>query len=123
MNVIYHIAAQSDWEAAQQTGRYCSPSLSEEGFIHCSTALQVERSANKFFSGRRDLLLLCIDPARLTSELRVEAPIDPRTQQPEAGRSDLFPHIYGALNTDAVISAAPFLPDADGKFTLPPGIL
>ncbi len=122
MNVIYHIAARADWDAAQQTGLYRSPSLPVEGFIHCSMAAQVERSANKFFSGRQDLLLLVIDTARLTSELRIESPIDPRTHQPEVGRSDLFPHIYGTLNTDAVVRVVPFLPGDDGRFTLPADI-
>jgi uncharacterized protein (DUF952 family) len=122
LNVIYHIAARTDWEVSQGTGSYASPSLVNEGFIHCSMAAQVERSANKYFSGREDLLLLVIDTARLTSELRIEAPIDPRTHQPEVGRSDLFPHIYGPLNTDAVVRVIPFLPGDDGLFTLPADI-
>lgn len=100
--MIYHIAAQADWDNAQTAGAYTADSLASQGFIHCSTAAQVPGTAARFFAGRRDLLLLTIDPARLAAELRYE----------EGEPGQLFPHLYGPLNLDAVTEARPLDPDS-----------
>ena len=66
---------------------------------------------------RADLLLLEIDPARLTSELKWEPPTGgPLPGVPEG---DAFPHIYGPINLDAVIQVVDFELDENGDFTLP----
>ncbi len=85
-------------------------SLDEVGFIHCSYANQVTRVANAIYRGVHGLILLEIDPARLTSEVRDEALGD---------GDEKFPHIYGPLDTDAVVEVHPFEPTADGTFELP----
>jgi uncharacterized protein (DUF952 family) len=100
---IYHIAEGADWRTAQRTGSYRAPSLDTEGFVHCSTATQLRRVARTFYSGRADLVLLSINPQRLTASLRYERAIDV---------ADDYPHVYGPVNVDAVVSATPF--DADG---------
>jgi uncharacterized protein (DUF952 family) len=105
-SMIYHIAAGADWEAARAAGAYTADSLASEGFIHCSTAAQVAGTAQRFFAGRQDLVLLEIDPARLTAELRYE----------EGEPGVLFPHIYGPLDLAAVVAARPFAPGPDGGF-------
>jgi len=69
------------------------------------------RVANSFYAGEHGLVLLAIDPAHLTSELRWE----PGTDLP----TELFPHIYGPLNVDAVVSVLSLEPGMDGKFQLP----
>lgn len=119
---IYHITHLRDWQAGQSSGWYRTASLEKEGFIHCSTAQQVARVANAFYQGQVDLVLLKIDEAQVQHEVRFEPPVHPQTGQPEPGNPDLFPHIYGALNADAVMQALPFHPGEDGQFTLPPGV-
>jgi uncharacterized protein (DUF952 family) len=111
MSTILHITTRADWERALSAGAYTAPSLAAEGFIHCSEPRQIARVANANFRGRRDLILLEIDPARVGHEIRHE-----NTE----GGSELFPHIYGPLNLDAVTRVLPFEPDADGSFTYPP---
>lgn len=111
--MIYHLATHDDWATAQTMGYYTAPSFDAEGFIHCSTALQLRSVANLLFKGRPDLVLLVIDPNVLT----VPVQYDP-SQAPD-GIIDHFPHIYGAINLDAVIQATPLTPNADGTFTLP----
>lgn len=108
--MIVHITTHADWESAQVVGEYRHDSLEEEGFIHCSNPDQVLGPANEFFHGRTDLVLLLIDPARLSAELVYE-------DTHNAG-SD-FPHIYGPLNLDAVIGVVPFPARSDGSFDLP----
>ncbi len=108
---IFHITTEAAWEAARAAGSYTADSLAAAGFIHCSRAGQVVRVANDFYAGRRDLVLLVIDPERLTSELRWE----PGTDHAE----ELFPHVYGPIDLAAVVKALPFQPGADGRFSLP----
>jgi len=114
---IYHIVSQAAWQAGQP---YRPESLTREGFIHFSRLDQVLGVANAFYGGQRGLLLLEVAPERLTSELRWEAPVHPAT--PARGPlppADLFPHLYGPLNPEAVLAAHPFEPRADGTFVLP----
>jgi uncharacterized protein (DUF952 family) len=114
--MIVHIAARADWERARSEGSYRLDSLLSDGFIHCSTRAQATRVADALFSGRRDLVLLCIDPARLTSDLRFEAPADSSERDAPGER---FPHVYGPIDLDSVIAVLDFPPDEDGRFRMP----
>ena len=91
MEPVYHLVLPVLWNDPAQAD-YRAASLDSEGFIHCSYAGQVEASANRFYAGAERLLLLCIDPGRLSSPLKVEP----------AGSGQMFPHIYGPINRDAV---------------------
>ena len=112
---MFHIVDRAAWESALQRGVYEPASLQAERFIHCSTRAQVAATANRFYRGRRDLLLLAIDPRRLTADLRFEPPRYPAGESP----GELFPHIYGPLHPDAVARVLDFPCDADGGFHLP----
>ena len=117
--LIYHIIPRTDWVAAQRNGEYRAESLVSEGFIHCSTAEQAAPVANAFYSTQSGLLLLVIDPARLTSPLQWDPPAHPAPELAPASLHGEFPHIYGALNLDAVIETREFEPDDDGIFHFP----
>jgi uncharacterized protein (DUF952 family) len=110
---IYHITQLAEWEKTITLGQYSTPSLLTEGFIHASTLEQVISTANMLFHGQSGLVLLVIDTKRLKPELRYE--LAPGTDQK-------FPHIYGALNLDAVEQVVAFPPGAQGAFNLPPEI-
>jgi uncharacterized protein (DUF952 family) len=49
-----------------------------------------------------DMVLLVIDPDRLTSELKWEPPAHPKLERATTVGSKLFPHVYGPLNMEAV---------------------
>ena len=113
--MIFHILKKRDWQDAVRQGAYAPPSLAVEGFVHCSTLDQTLGTANRFFRGQQDLALLCIEPQRLHAELRFESPADPgddRASQP-------FPHVYGAINLDAVTQVVDWPCQLDGSFRLP----
>lgn len=110
--MIYHIVSKSDWKAAGASDTYEGDTLLTEGFIHCSTIEQVVDVANFMFAGRTDLLILTIDPAELSAEVKYE----------DGGDGRLFPHIYGSIEKEAVMDAVKFPPQEDGTFTLPEGI-
>ncbi len=116
MSRIYHIATRSDWEQARRDGAYTTSTagrtLAQEGVIHASQAAQVAGVANAFYRAcPDDLVLLVIDPGRVRAEIRYE-------DVPGPGAP--FPHIYGPLNTDAVLAARSLSPGPDGEFTFSP---
>ncbi len=113
MAFIYHIASAADWAQAQPDGQYAMSTrgrtLAEEGFIHASTAAQVAQVANAFYrDSPGPLVLLVIDPDLVGPEIRYEH---------VPGQAEPYPHIYGPLNTDAVLEARPFGLGPDGRFS------
>jgi uncharacterized protein (DUF952 family) len=116
--LIYHITSRVAWNEAQQRGEYRAESLTTEGFIHCSTRSQVLPVFEKFYKGQRGLLLLLIDSALLSSDLKWEPPSG-GTPPPGVPEGDLFPHIYGPINLDAVVRVVNLEADIDGNFNLP----
>jgi uncharacterized protein (DUF952 family) len=108
MTFILHIATPQAWQQAQTNGSYQPEMFSREGFIHCSTPTQVVEVANRHFRGQTGLLLLKIEAERVRAEIRYE--------NLEGGKQ-LFPHIYGELNLDAVVAVSDFEPQAGGTFS------
>jgi len=107
---IYHITTRAEWQQARLIQAYMADSLSTEGFIHCSTKEQILGTANVFFKGKKDLVILCIETDRVKAPIQCEHPEgDPRS----------FPHIYGPLNIKAVVQVYEFRPEPDGNFKLP----
>lgn len=111
MTIILHITRREEWEKAKVSGFYRGDTLDSEGFIHCSTRTQVIKVANFRFRNQGDLVVLCIDSQKVEPEIRYE------------GVEDLFPHVYGALNVDAVLRVVEFVCGEDGFFELPLGVV
>jgi uncharacterized protein (DUF952 family) len=110
-DLILHATSRIAWSDAQKRGEYTAASLAGQGFIHCSKVDQILRVANFIYAGQHGLVLLVIEPALLTSELRWEPGVDLAIQ--------LFPHIYGPVNLDAIVDVLAFEPGTDGRFHLP----
>ena len=109
MTIIFHIAERQAWEKAQNLNSYHIQTLETEGFIHCSQPQQVIKTANKFFYNHQNLVLLFIETEKVKAEIRYEfGEVD-----------ELFPHIYGDLNIDAVYQVIDFQPDQNGFFNVP----
>jgi uncharacterized protein (DUF952 family) len=117
-NNILHITSKEAWLSASERGGYSAPSLASEGFIHCSTSSQVPSVADSFYKGQNGLVLLVIDPARMTSPLKWEAPSG-ATPPLGVPQGESFPHIYGPINLEAVVLVLDFNPTPDGRFKLP----
>ena len=94
MPVIYHVTTIADWKEAKKKGMYEHPSLIAEGFIHCSQKHQVDGVLERYFAAQTGLIKLVIDTDRLTSKFVFDW--SPST-------ADTFPHVYGPINTDAII--------------------
>lgn len=109
MSIILHITKREQWEKAKLKGVYRSDTLDLQGFIHCSTPQQIVQVANTLYHAQRELVLLYIDTHKVQSEIKYES----------AKSEELYPHIYGPLNIDAVVKVLDFEPTKNGKFVLP----
>lgn len=107
--MILHICSEKAWEEAKVSGFYEAESLKSQGFIHCSKAEQIVKVANFNFRNQKDLILLLIDDKKVIPEIKYE----------DGGSGELYPHIYGQLNLDAVLSTTKFPCNPDGNFSLP----
>jgi uncharacterized protein (DUF952 family)/nucleoside 2-deoxyribosyltransferase len=107
---IFHLADRSKWSSAKRVGAYDASTrdqaLAEVGFIHCSFDTQLLKTAGRFYADADEtqLVVLVIDPERLTAPLSVE----------QAGNGEGFPHIYGPLNVDAVVATISLERDGEG---------
>ena len=109
MPIIYHLTHFKDWEAAKSSDEFNAESLESEGFIHCSEdETQLLGVAERLFAGQQNLIAMMIDTDLLNSPLKRE----PST----AG--DIYPHIYGPINANAVIGIRRLSTDPEGKFVL-----
>jgi uncharacterized protein (DUF952 family) len=105
---VYHLCTSGALRSALEAGVYRAASLETEGFIHCSQAYQVAPTARAYFARVPEVVVLEIDPARLTSRLVYEAPAPlpsdaPKTEDPDAR----YPHCYGPINLDAIEDVLP----------------
>src|SRR5262249_38325833 len=80
-----------------------------DGYIHFSTADQVEETAAKHFAGQRDLILVAVDADALGAALKWE---------PSRGGA-LFPHLYGKLSLTAVRWVKPLPLGPEGRHVFP----
>jgi len=105
---LFHVLSRTAWTQAVAAGSYRPASLEQDGFIHFSDDKQWLATANRFFRGQAGLVLLCVRTDRLRARLAYE-PAD----------GELFPHLYGELNLDAVVDVFELPLAADGSIVLP----
>ena len=91
--IIYHIVLPEVW-AAFDTQLYRARSLETEGFIHCSFSEQLEGVIDRYYKDKDDVIVLGIETDELMSRVLFE---------PSTG-NDIYPHIYGPVNRDAIVS-------------------
>ena len=98
--MIFHVTDSATWARSHQQGAHTASTrgvdLAEEGFIHCSTEQQWRGVVERYYADTSDLVLLHVDEQLLTSPLVYE-------QLP--GAPEPFPHVYGPINLDAVVTA------------------
>jgi uncharacterized protein (DUF952 family) len=92
---VFHVVLPEKWTETSDKDLYEAESLATEGFIHCSFAGQLDGVLERYYSGVERVIILEIDPTRLTSRL-VEEP---------STNDEIYPHVYGPINTNAVVGA------------------
>ncbi len=98
MTPIYKILSRNVWTTATLEGRFAGSGIDlADGYIHLSDASQVEETAQKYFAGQLDLVLVAFD-----ADLLQPSPVW------EASRGGaLFPHVYGTINPAAALWTKP----------------
>ena len=86
--MIYKLLRAPEWADLQSRGETeGAPIDLADGYVHFSTASQVEETAAKYFAGEDGVMLLALPSGPLGEALKWE---------PSRG-GDLFPHLYGPL--------------------------
>ena len=108
--IIYKICNKTEWNEAKEKGVYeGSTDDLRDGFIHLSRASQVKGTLLKHFKDQENLLLIAVDTQKIQETLKYE----------ESRGGELFPHIHGTLEFDAVIWEKDIIKQQDGTFVLP----
>ena len=88
MTTVYKLLRAPEWAAFQRDGSFTgSPDDLRDGYIHMSTAEQLEGTRAKYFADEAGVVLLAVDADALAAEIRWE----------EARGGMLFPHLYRPL--------------------------
>jgi uncharacterized protein (DUF952 family) len=80
-----------------------------DGYIHLSTAEQLQETIDKHFAGQEDLWLVAVDLSAVPEAVKWE---------PSRGGA-LFPHLYRELALDFVVAYSELNYEPDGSLRLP----
>lgn len=105
-HTTYHLAPREHWIAQASNSSYLPERFEDEGFIHCTDTIEeVVAVGNRYYqSDTRPYVLLELDCERIAAPIVYE----------DAGK--IFPHIYGALDVEAVRHVHPVSRDERGRF-------
>jgi len=127
MQPVFHLVSASYYDRQPANQPYLSATFGQEGFIHCTSDIDtLLRVADAFFAELEEtLLMLEIDPAGLSAPLKYEPAIPP-TQTGSTGEpaftpdpDQLFPHIYGPLDRQAIVRIFALRRDPSGRWQMP----
>ena len=108
--IAYKVMSATELQQMQRDGVFHGSSADlADGYIHLSCDSQLAGTLDKHFSGVDGLMLVAVDLSRLGDTVRWE---------PSRG-GQLFPHIYGPLPIEAVLSIAAVERTTDGAVKLP----
>jgi uncharacterized protein (DUF952 family) len=109
VNITYHGTPQPYFDSLDPSKPYVPLDFERDGFIHTTEgreALSITLT-NFYKTESGPWVVLYIDKDRVTSPLRYDDP------------AQIFPHIYGPLNRDAIVAVKPLARAPDGTFLKP----
>lgn len=109
MDITFHLVPKSYFDSLDTKNNYIPFAFACEGFIHCTDgADEMSLVANTLYkSNLEPHYYLYIDKSRVGAPIRYE----------DAGHK--YPHVYGALNRDAIVAIREARRNKDGKFLAP----
>jgi uncharacterized protein (DUF952 family) len=105
-SITYHLVPEPYYKATDANEDYTPEAFANDGFIHCTDGDEnVIATGNRHCKGdERSYLVLVIDTDKVRAEIKYE----------DAER--IYPHIYGSLNRDAIVSSMTVKRAEDGTF-------
>jgi len=104
---VFKILTSSEWESFVAKGEFDgSPVDKSDGFIHLSTASQMQGTLDKYYTTGEDIIIAEIDMARIKDSVKWEV---------SRGGAE-FPHQYGVLKKDDILSHWVLSPDTAGRY-------
>ncbi len=105
--VTYHLVPMPVWAERGAADTYVPEAYEADGFIHCTNGLEpLLAVANMFYTAdERQYEVLVLDVSRIQSDVRYD------------DEEQVYPHIYGPLNTNAVIGELLVEREDDGTFS------
>lgn len=108
-DIAYKILTADEFAALRAGSFTGAPVDLRDGYIHLSTAAQLDETIRRHFAGKTGLIIAAVDLKRLGEKIRWEISRD----------GALFPHLYGRLEASSVIAARPLEWREDGTAKLP----
>ena len=106
----YKILGDAEMETLEHQGSFAgAPVDLADGYVHLSTAAQLQGTLDRHFAGHADLWIAAVDLEALGDAVKWE----------ESRGGALFPHLYAPLPLSAVIAYSPLERGHDGKAKLP----
>ena len=107
---VYKIASHEAYRVFAKTSVFPGMPIDiKDGYVHFSTAAQLEETLRLHFAGQGNLVVFSVRTYDLGMALRWE---------PSRG-GELFPHLYADLHIGALGQHATVSVDAEGTVTLP----
>lgn len=107
-DLIFHLVTKEEWNNHKKNSLYHPETIDEQGFIHCSSGNQIEKTANRLFKNQK-LILLVINASLVDAEIKYK-------KDDETGEE--FPHLYGPLKKGSVIDKIEIAPEKDGTYNI-----
>ena len=109
MDITYHMVPKAYFESLNEAEDYLPAEFAKDGFIHCTDGEYVVSviAFNVFRHLQGELLVLFIDKELVVPTVQYDDP------------DKLFPHIYGALNRNAIRKVSQMVRDRKGDWIFP----
>lgn len=118
MQWLYHLVPADRWKHCVESGTpYWPPTYKQDGFIHLShrPATLIPIGNNFYRSIANSFVVLKLDPSKLSSEVKFE-PAAPAGHAMPSDAAEVFPHLYGTIDFDAVVAKLPVKRSMNGDF-------
>ena len=90
---VYKVLTLQEWEGASKTGLIITDLDQKDGFIHLSSASQLNATLALYFSQEEQVVLLQIKESEIAKDL---------TREISEKRGGEFAHLYGELSTKKI---------------------
>lgn len=90
---VYKVLTLQEWEGASKTGLIITELDQKDGFIHLSSASQLNATLALYFSQEEQVVLLQIKESEIAKDLTYEI---------SEKRGGEFAHLYGELSTKKI---------------------